>query len=170
MARRSTNKADLEYALMMTILNFHTEFMRSNYANVQVHMSQDQIEVTLTRQGSVPAEMRLAESPEGRALLRRMRHTPPCDTTGLIGLSRMRLQRSMPAIPGFMRSGTRSTAFRRPDLTNPAGMLSKGRLKLPNKSAIARPGIKTPWSCSPPRIAGKSPLTLDRRDARWIWR
>ncbi len=72
MARRSTNKADLEYALMMTILNFHTEFMRSNYANVQVHMSQDQIEVTLTRQGSVPAEMRLAESPEGRALLRQV--------------------------------------------------------------------------------------------------
>jgi len=57
MARRSTNKADLEYALMMTILNFHTEFMRSNYANVQVQVSQDQIEVTLTRQGAVPAEM-----------------------------------------------------------------------------------------------------------------
>ncbi|HMU28851.1 MAG: DUF2294 family protein [Nitrospira sp.] len=72
MAQRSTNKADLEYALMMTILNFHTEFMRSNYANVQVHLSQDEIEVTLTRQGSVPAERRLAESPEGRSLLRQV--------------------------------------------------------------------------------------------------
>jgi uncharacterized protein YbcI len=72
MARKSTNKADLEYALMMTILNFHTEFMRSHYANVQVHMSEDHIEVTLTRQESIPAEMRLAESPEGRTLLRQV--------------------------------------------------------------------------------------------------
>lgn len=66
------NKADIEYAVMLAILNFHTEFMKSNYAHVRVQMSPDEIDVTLTRQGSVPAEMRLARSEEGCALLRQV--------------------------------------------------------------------------------------------------
>ena len=47
--------------------------MRSNYANVQVHLSQDEIEVTLTRRGSVPAlRGDWPESPEGRSMLRQV--------------------------------------------------------------------------------------------------
>lgn len=67
---RST--ADLEYAVMLAILNFHTEFMKSSYAHVQVQLSEDIINVTLTRLGTVPAESRLAQSEEGRALLRQV--------------------------------------------------------------------------------------------------
>ena len=67
---RST--ADLEYAVMLAILNFHTEFMKSNYSHVQVQLSEDVINATLTRNGAVPAEARLAQSEEGRALLRQV--------------------------------------------------------------------------------------------------
>ncbi|HPV82522.1 MAG TPA: hypothetical protein PK866_05325, partial [Nitrospira sp.] len=70
MASMNPNKVDVEYAVMLAILNFHTEFMKSNYAHVRVQMSPAEIDVTLTRQGSVPAEMRLARSEEGCALLR----------------------------------------------------------------------------------------------------
>jgi uncharacterized protein YbcI len=72
MASVSTNKADLEYAVMMTVLNFHSEFMKSGYSHVDVQWSTDLIHVTLTRSGSVPAEARLAQSEEGRALLRQV--------------------------------------------------------------------------------------------------
>jgi len=67
---RST--ADLEYAVMLAILNFHTEFMKSTYSHVDVQLSEDIIKVTLTRIGTVPAEARLAQSEEGRALLRQV--------------------------------------------------------------------------------------------------
>jgi len=53
-------------------LHLHTEFMTLNYAHAQVQMSPDKIDVTLTRHGSVPAEMRLARSEEGCALLRQV--------------------------------------------------------------------------------------------------
>lgn len=72
MARISTNKADVEYAVMMTVLNFHSEFMRSGYSHVDVQWSTDLIHVTLTKIESVPAEVRLAQSEEGRALLRQV--------------------------------------------------------------------------------------------------
>ncbi|MBA5872440.1 MAG: DUF2294 family protein [Nitrospira sp. CR2.1] len=72
MASISSNKADVEYAVMMTVLNFHSEFMRSGYSHVDVQWSTDLIHVTLTKVGSVPAEARLAQSEEGRALLRRV--------------------------------------------------------------------------------------------------
>jgi len=45
---QARNKADIEYAVMLAILNFHTEFMKSNYAHVWVQMSPDEIDVTLT--------------------------------------------------------------------------------------------------------------------------
>ncbi len=72
MASLSTNKADVEYAVMMTVLNFHSEFMKSGYSHVDVEWSTDLIHVTLTRNGSVPAEARLAQSEEGRSLLRQV--------------------------------------------------------------------------------------------------
>ena len=67
---RST--ADLEYAVMLAILNFHTEFMKSNYSHVQVQLADDVINATITRNNAVPAEARLAQSEEGRALLRQV--------------------------------------------------------------------------------------------------
>ena len=67
---RST--ADLEYAVMLAILNFHTEFMKANYSHVQVQLADDVINATITRNGVVPAEARLAQSEDGRALLRQV--------------------------------------------------------------------------------------------------
>lgn len=67
---RST--ADLEYAVMLAILNFYTEFMKSNYSHVQVQLADDVINATITRNNAVPAEARLAQSEEGRALLRQV--------------------------------------------------------------------------------------------------
>lgn len=72
MARISSSKADVEYAVMMTVLTFHSEFMKSGYSHVDVQWSTDLIHVTLTRMGSIPAEGRLAQSEEGRALLRQV--------------------------------------------------------------------------------------------------
>ena len=70
--QQTQNKADIEYAVMLAVLNFHTEFMKSNYSHVQVQMFEDVIDVSLTRNGSVPAEERLAQSEEGRSLLRQV--------------------------------------------------------------------------------------------------
>ncbi len=69
---QAKSTAELEYAVMLAILNFHTEFMKSNYSHVQVQLSEDVINATLTRNGTVPAEARLAQSEEGRALLRQV--------------------------------------------------------------------------------------------------
>ncbi|GEM_PF-844265 len=62
-------KAEIEYTVMLAVLNFQTEFMKSTYTRAQVHISDHIIEATLTRSASVPAEERLAQSQEGRALL-----------------------------------------------------------------------------------------------------
>ena len=66
------NKADVEYSVMLAVLNFQTEFMKSSYTRAQVHIFGDVIEVTLARSASTPAEVRLAQSPEGRALLQQV--------------------------------------------------------------------------------------------------
>jgi uncharacterized protein YbcI len=66
------NKADVEYSVMLAVLNFQTEFMKSSYTRAQVHIIGDVIEVTLARSASTPAEVRLAQSPEGRALLQQV--------------------------------------------------------------------------------------------------
>jgi uncharacterized protein YbcI len=63
------NTAELEYAVMLTVLDFQTQFMKSNYRRAQVHVLKDTIEVRLSKTGLVPAEDRLARTPEGRALL-----------------------------------------------------------------------------------------------------
>ena len=65
-------KADIEYAVMLAVLNFQEEFMQSNYSLVQVQLRENLIEVDLTRTAPVPAEQRLAQTQEGRDQLRQM--------------------------------------------------------------------------------------------------
>jgi NADH:ubiquinone oxidoreductase subunit E len=38
MAGVVANIAEIEYAVMLAVLNFQTEFMKSNYSQVQVHV------------------------------------------------------------------------------------------------------------------------------------
>ena len=66
----SFNKAEIEYALTLVVLNFQTEFMKSHYSRVQVQVFDELIEVILTRNAPIPAEEELARSPGGEALLR----------------------------------------------------------------------------------------------------
>ena len=66
------NKADVEYAVMLAVLNFQKEFMQSNYSHVQVQLLESLIEVDLTRTAPIPAEERLAQTQEGQAQLRQM--------------------------------------------------------------------------------------------------
>ena len=63
------NNAEIEYAVMLAVLNFETEFMKSHYTRANVHLHDTLIEITLTTAAPIPAENRLAESPQGRALL-----------------------------------------------------------------------------------------------------
>ena len=66
------NKADVEYAVMLAMLNFQKKFMQSNYSHVQVQLLEDQIVVDLTRTAPIPAAERLAQTQEGHAQLRQM--------------------------------------------------------------------------------------------------
>jgi uncharacterized protein YbcI len=61
------NAAEIEYAVMLAVLDFQSRFMKSAYQQARVHMSGDTIHITLTKNPAVPAEERLAQSPEGRA-------------------------------------------------------------------------------------------------------
>ena len=65
-------KADIEYAVMLAVLNFQKEFMRSNYSHVQVQLLENLLKVDLTRTASIPAEERLAQTQEGQTQLRQM--------------------------------------------------------------------------------------------------
>ena len=66
------NKTDVEYAVMLAVLNFQREFLQSNYSHVQVQLLENLIVVDLTRTASIPAEERLAQTEEGRSQLRQM--------------------------------------------------------------------------------------------------
>jgi uncharacterized protein YbcI len=66
------NKADVEYAVMLAVLNFQKEFMQSRYSLIQVQLRENLLEVGLTRTAPSPAEQRLAQTQEGRDQLRRM--------------------------------------------------------------------------------------------------
>ena len=66
------NKTDVEYAVMLAVLNFQKEFMQSNYSHVQVQLLESQIVVDLTRTAPIPAEERLAQTQEGQAQLKQM--------------------------------------------------------------------------------------------------
>lgn len=71
MAKVVANNAELEYAVMLAVLDFQTEFMKSTHSNVQAHVLDELISVRLTPSAPIPAEKELARSPEGRELLRR---------------------------------------------------------------------------------------------------
>ena len=66
------NKADVEYAVMLAVLNFQKEFMQSRYSLIQVRLLENLLEVDLTRTAPSPAERRLAQTQEGRDQLRKM--------------------------------------------------------------------------------------------------
>ena len=66
------NKADIEYAVMLAVLNFQKEFLHSRYSHLQVRLSENLIEVDQTRTAQIPAEKRLAQTQEGRAQLKQM--------------------------------------------------------------------------------------------------
>ncbi len=63
------NIADAEYLVMLAVLDFQTEFLKSHYNHARVHILEQRIEVVLTRSSPIPAEEQLAQSPEGRMLL-----------------------------------------------------------------------------------------------------
>lgn len=71
MAHAVTNKAEIEYAVMLAVLDFQTGFMKSLYSHVRAHVYDELIYVTSIRSASIPAEKELARSPEGHELLRR---------------------------------------------------------------------------------------------------
>lgn len=71
MAGVVSNKAELEYAVMLAVLDFQTEFMKSSYSHVQAHVYDELIYVTSARGIPIPAEKELARSAEGHELLRR---------------------------------------------------------------------------------------------------
>ena len=74
MMSASKNVADLEYAIMLAMLNFQDEYLKTKGSRAQVRVLGELIEVTLTRTAPIPAEERLARSPEGLALLRQFHH------------------------------------------------------------------------------------------------
>ncbi|MFY4730849.1 Na-translocating system protein MpsC family protein [Nitrospira sp. BLG_2] len=75
MAGAVINKAEIEYAAMLTVLDFQTEFMKSAYSHVRVSVYDELIYVTSVRSASIPAEKELGRSPEGHELLRRFHRT-----------------------------------------------------------------------------------------------
>lgn len=70
MGRVAPNTAEIEYAVTLAVLNFQTEFMKTTYSRVQVHVFDELIEVILTRATSIPAEDELTKTLKGRMLLR----------------------------------------------------------------------------------------------------
>ena len=72
MTHTTRTKADIEYAVMLAVLNFQKEFMQSNYSHVQVQLLENLVVVDLTRTAPIPAEERLAQTQEGRAQLKQM--------------------------------------------------------------------------------------------------
>lgn len=71
MADTVTNKAEIEYAVMLAVLNFQTDFMKSSYSRVHAEVLGELIYVTSTRSVFIPAEQELVRSQEGHDLLRR---------------------------------------------------------------------------------------------------
>ncbi|OQW62498.1 MAG: hypothetical protein BVN29_19015 [Nitrospira sp. ST-bin5] len=67
-------KADVEYQVMLAVLNFHRDYLALHYSRVRIQMIDNVIEVTLAPRRPIPAEQLLAQSPEGRVQLQQM-HT-----------------------------------------------------------------------------------------------
>ncbi|MEQ1795006.1 MAG: Na-translocating system protein MpsC family protein [Nitrospira sp.] len=70
----TTIKAEVEYLVMLAVLNFHRDYLELHYSHVRIQMIDNVIEVTLAPRRPIPAEQLLAQSPEGRAQLQQM-HT-----------------------------------------------------------------------------------------------
>lgn len=67
-------KADVEYEVMLAVLNFHRDYLELHYSRIRIQMIDNVIEVTLAPRRPIPAEQLLAQSPEGRVQLQQM-HT-----------------------------------------------------------------------------------------------
>ena len=67
-------KADVEYQVMLAVLNFHRDYLELHYSRVRIQMIDNVIEVTLAPRRPIPAEQLLAQSSEGRVQLQQM-HT-----------------------------------------------------------------------------------------------
>ncbi len=67
-------KADVEYQVMLAVLNFHRDYLALHYSRVRIQMIDNVIEVTLAPRRPIPAEQLLAQSPEGKVQLQQM-HT-----------------------------------------------------------------------------------------------
>jgi len=68
-------RADVEYSLMLAMLNFHNDVMRSTYSHIHVRFLEQAIEVELTRNAPIPEEEQLAQTQEGRTRLRQAHRT-----------------------------------------------------------------------------------------------
>jgi uncharacterized protein YbcI len=69
MIETSRNTAELEYAVMLAVLNFQSQFLKSCYRQARVQVRNHEIEVTLTKTTTIPAEESLAQTADGRELL-----------------------------------------------------------------------------------------------------
>lgn len=67
-----TSKADMEYQVMLAVLNFHRDYLQLHYSHARILMLDNVIEVTLAPRKTIPAEQLLARSPEGRVQLQQM--------------------------------------------------------------------------------------------------
>ena len=75
MAHSATKtRADVEYEVMLAVLNFHRDYLELHYSRIRIQMIDNVIEVTLAPRRPIPAEQLLAQSPEGRVQLQQM-HT-----------------------------------------------------------------------------------------------
>ncbi len=93
MARMIRNRADIEYAIMLAVLNFQKDFMQSNYSHIQVQFVGSTIEVDLTRSSPIPAETRFVQSDEGYTQLRQLHQA-------LFAAGQERLQKELTEIFG----------------------------------------------------------------------
>lgn len=66
------SKADMEYQVMLAVLNFHRDYLQLHYSHARILMFDNVIEVTLAPRKTIPAEQLLARSPEGRVQLQQM--------------------------------------------------------------------------------------------------
>lgn len=68
----TTTKADMEYQVMLAVLNFHRDYLHLHYSHARILMLDNVIEVTLVPRNTIPAEQLLARSSEGRIQLQQM--------------------------------------------------------------------------------------------------
>ena len=65
-------KADMEYQVMLAVLNFHRDYLQLHYSHARILMFDHVIEITLVPRKRIPAEQLLARLPEGRVQLQQM--------------------------------------------------------------------------------------------------